>query len=293
MTLDQLYYFKKLAELQHYTKAATELFISQPSLSYSIDNLEKELGTSLFHKKGINVILTNQGKEFYNCINDGLTKLDDGIESFKKSVNSDSYRIAIGTIPLLHGDFISKSIKTYMNFSEQTTFDLFTCLESKEIIEGIYNGIYDIGFCFKIENDTDLVFIPMIRQELVVIANKGHDLSYKERLNLNDLKDYPLITYREKNYLGIFIRKVFKEQRITPHIAYTFDGEITISEMVAHDFGIAVVANIPILKNYLSIIPLDIESESPYLYLVYHKNSNKQKSIKKFIRHLMSYSSFE
>lgn len=70
MTLDQLYYSKKLAELQHYTKAATELFISQPSLSYSIDNLEKELGASLFHKKGRNIILTNQGKEFYNYINE-------------------------------------------------------------------------------------------------------------------------------------------------------------------------------------------------------------------------------
>lgn len=51
MTLDQLYYFKKLAELQHFTKAATELYISQPSLSRSIHNLEEELGASLFKKK--------------------------------------------------------------------------------------------------------------------------------------------------------------------------------------------------------------------------------------------------
>lgn len=51
MTLDQLYYFRKLAQLQHYTKSAAELYISQPSLSSSIKKLEHELGTSLFQKK--------------------------------------------------------------------------------------------------------------------------------------------------------------------------------------------------------------------------------------------------
>ena len=52
MNLSQLYYFKKLAELQHYTKAAKELYISQPSLSDSMSSLEKELGVTLFQKEG-------------------------------------------------------------------------------------------------------------------------------------------------------------------------------------------------------------------------------------------------
>ena len=47
MNLSQLYYFRKLAELEHYGKASEELFITQPSLSNSIGNLEKELGVPL------------------------------------------------------------------------------------------------------------------------------------------------------------------------------------------------------------------------------------------------------
>ena len=49
MNLSQLYYFRKLAEVKHYTHAAEELFISQPTLSNSISQLEKELGI-LFHE---------------------------------------------------------------------------------------------------------------------------------------------------------------------------------------------------------------------------------------------------
>lgn len=50
MNLNQLHYFSKLAEVEHYTKASQELNISQPSLSHAIRELEKELGTKLFEK---------------------------------------------------------------------------------------------------------------------------------------------------------------------------------------------------------------------------------------------------
>ncbi len=52
MNLNQLYYFKTLAELEHYTKAAEKLNISQPTLSHSISSMEKELGANLFEKQG-------------------------------------------------------------------------------------------------------------------------------------------------------------------------------------------------------------------------------------------------
>ena len=91
MTLDQLYYFRKLAELQHFSKAAAELYISQPSLSYSIKNLEKELGAPLFQKNGRNVVLTKYGKEFYNYVAEVLTQLETGVSAVKQSIESSDY----------------------------------------------------------------------------------------------------------------------------------------------------------------------------------------------------------
>ena len=64
MNLQQLYYFRKLAEVQHYTKAAKALYITQPSLSDSISSLESELSVALFQKKGRGIELTKYGQEF-------------------------------------------------------------------------------------------------------------------------------------------------------------------------------------------------------------------------------------
>ena len=72
MNLSQLYYFRKLAELQHYTKAAKELYISQPALSDAIKSLERELGVPLFKREGRNVRLTRYGREFADYVGRAL-----------------------------------------------------------------------------------------------------------------------------------------------------------------------------------------------------------------------------
>lgn len=84
MNLQQLYYFRKLAEVQHYTKAAKALYITQPSLSDSIASLEHELSVSLFQKKGRGVQLTKYGQEFYEYVNQALGILEHGIAIMKE-----------------------------------------------------------------------------------------------------------------------------------------------------------------------------------------------------------------
>lgn len=64
MNLDHLRYFVKLAETRHYTNAARQLCISQPSLSHAIRQLEEELGLPLFEKTGRNTALTRWGRSF-------------------------------------------------------------------------------------------------------------------------------------------------------------------------------------------------------------------------------------
>ena len=65
MNLNYLRYFRVLAKLEHYTKAAEELSITQPSLSHAMSSLEKDLGTYLFERDGRNIKLTKYGKIYY------------------------------------------------------------------------------------------------------------------------------------------------------------------------------------------------------------------------------------
>ena len=77
MNLSQLNYFKKLAEVLHYTRAAQELFITQPTLSGAISSLEKELGAPLFERNRRSVLLTPYGEVFYEHVCLALRAIDD------------------------------------------------------------------------------------------------------------------------------------------------------------------------------------------------------------------------
>lgn len=84
MKLKQLYYFKRLSETEHYTEAASSLFITQPSLSHAIAELEKELGVSLFFRQGRNVRISESGKCFLPYVETALSALENGRERLKK-----------------------------------------------------------------------------------------------------------------------------------------------------------------------------------------------------------------
>ena len=79
MNLNQLHYFVTLAYMEHYTKAAKQLSITQPSLSHAIGMLEQELGTYLFEKQGRNVVLTKYGKVFLKYAEESLRVSDTSI----------------------------------------------------------------------------------------------------------------------------------------------------------------------------------------------------------------------
>lgn len=286
MNLKQLTYFKKLAELQHYTKAATELLVSQPALSYSISSLEEELGTSLFQKQGRNIVLTKHGKKFYSHVVTALSELDRGVSSLKQNTNIQTGTIDIGVLSTFSGNFINEAIRKYTLTYPKANFNLYDGLKN-EVIEGLKSGLYDVGFCTKDEKESNLVYIPMLYQELVLITSKDHEFSSKDVINISCLEGYPLITYRDSLPIGKTVRNLFSEHNIMPNIILAFNDESSIAGMVSQDFGIALVVNSPLLKQYdISIIPLDIKSNSHIIYLVYNKDNYQTKATENFIKYM-------
>ena len=83
MNLYHLRYFVTLAHLEHYTKAADVLAITQPSLSHAISSLEEELGVKLFEKNGRNVSLTKYGKTFLGDVEETLNRLDSSVNGLQ------------------------------------------------------------------------------------------------------------------------------------------------------------------------------------------------------------------
>lgn len=112
MNLFYLRYFVTLAKVQHYTKAAEQLCIAQPSLSHAITQLEKELGVPLFEKNGRRTVLTRFGEEFLVCAEKTLATLDEGMTSIQRSARGEGLirlgfirPLGVEFIPALHRNF--------------------------------------------------------------------------------------------------------------------------------------------------------------------------------------------
>lgn len=101
MNLRQLYYFKKIAELEHYTRAAKELFVSQSSLSHAIQELESELNVKFFVKKGRNVELTKYGRLFLPYVQQTIDTLEAGLSKLEDYINPNTGTVVMAGFPSL------------------------------------------------------------------------------------------------------------------------------------------------------------------------------------------------
>lgn len=289
MNLQQLYYFRKLAEVQHYTEAAKALYITQPSLSDSIASLEHELSVSLFQKKGRGIQLTKYGQEFYEYVNQALGILEHGIAAVREKSDSVTGTIDIGCIPTLLGDFLPNALDLYHEKCPQVSFNIFH-EKSIPVAEGVSAGTYDIGLCSMVENKDDLVFVPITYQELVVIVRNDHTLAVHDSIELTALKGYMLSTYRDTIPIGKTIRKILKEKGV--EAAYSYDDEISIAGRINHSSKTAIVADTSFLKQFDNLKKIhltDVPKDTRMLYLVYSKKNFITAAVEAFANFMVAH----
>lgn len=272
MNLNQLRYFQKLAETQHYTKASQELFISQPSLTHAIKELEQELGVTLFQKKGRNVYLNENGKCFSEYVSQALQILDNGIIQCRNNYKDEQKLIEASVIPTVVKSYFAPIVKKMTDEHPEYKIQ-FHSEKTLDIIQGIMKNRYDFGICSKLE-ENGLEYVPLLSEEMVLITTVDHPLTKLEQVTLADIAKYPLITYHK--YISIYkvVMDLFEKENITPNVLYELDDETSIASMVSLDFGVAIVANNFTLKSsdQIQITHLDIDPHARLIYLVYNPN---------------------
>lgn len=288
MNLQQLYYFRKLAEVQHYTEAAKALYITQPSLSDSISSLESELSVALFQKKGRGIELTKYGQEFYQYVSQALGVLEHGIAIIKEKSDSVTGTIDVGCIPTLVGDFLPDALDLYHEKHPQVNFNIFQD-KSIPVAEGVSAGNFDIGFCSMVESKEDLVFVPITYQELIVIVRNDHPLARYDSMELSTLRDYTLSTYRDTIPIGKTIRKILKDKNM--EAAYSYDDEISIAGRINRSSKAAIVADTPFLKQFDNLKKIhltDVPMDTRMLYMVYSKKNFITAAVEAFANFMVS-----
>ena len=250
MNLNQLHYFVTLAHIEHYTRAAEMLSITQPSLSHAISMLEQELETNLFEKRGRNVVLTKYGKVFLEYVEEALKILDSGVKK-TRALTSDTgggidlaYIFTLGSVfvPQLVGGFLKEHEDWDVNFR-------FSVGNTTEIIQGLKEEKYDIAFCSRKEKESGIDFVPIAKEKLVVVVPRDHELAGRGSVDLKETLPYPQVYFTKNSGLRPVIDQLFEQTGGTPKIAYEILEDASMAGLVAENFGIAVMPEIPILKN--------------------------------------------
>lgn len=271
MNLSQLYYFKKLAEVQHYTKAAKQLYITQPSLSEAISSLESELGVHLFLKCGRSIKLTRYGEEFYRYVSASLSELDKGIAVIQEHVKDVGGSINIGCISTLLAGFMAQAMHQYhKSVSPKTVFHVFET-PTAVAIQGLKSETYDLAFCSRVD-EADIRFVPILKQEIVALVNRSHPLAKDSEISLENLKDYNLITYRSDIQIGKDIGALLNEHGLKADQPFMEEGSIGAS--VQLDKIVGIVADTVWLSQYPELVKIhfsDIPKDFRKVYMGYYK----------------------
>lgn len=251
MTLKSLEYFKKLAELQHFTKAANELHISQPSLSYAISELEKDLGVPLFDRKDKKITLNYYGEAFLSYVNQSLSILDEGLNFVKHIIsNPKSKNISMGYIQSLSSSIIPPFIEEfYKNPLNKNIQFSFTQKDNNELIKIFLDRKLDIIFC--VDTVKGAISQAIGEQELCFVVSKEHPLCKKENIKLKDLENENFLLINPGTNLRKTIDKNFKKLKFNPKVTLELGQCSNILIYVEKNLGISIVPKVDIIGHPL------------------------------------------
>ncbi len=286
MTLNQLSYFYEAATLQHFNQAAEKLNISEPSLSRSIASLEDEFGTTLFEKKGRNVILTKAGQIFLEHVSLILNEVNRA-EAKMHQLASDGGHIDIAYVSPLARTYIPHTVRTFLAQDENrnVTFNFHQDITSRNVA-GLKNGSYDLIFGSYADNEPGIEFVPIIRQEIVVILPLHHPLTKKDTLESGVFEQYPVLGYDRTSGLGKYTHSFFKEHGVRPNFICESPDENGIASLVAENFGIALVADVESIHRDDICIRSLIPSEAIYhtVYMGYMRGRYQLPAVQRLIQ---------
>ena len=211
MTLQQLTYLVTVAECGNITDAAERLFLSQPSLSAAIHNLEKEMGVTAFVRSNKGVTVTQEGEELLSFARMLLEQADIMQEHFGVGKK----RVPKFCVSCQHYSFAVNAFVDVIREFDAARYD-FTLREEQthEIIEDVAHMKSELGVLYLSARNRDVIgkmlaanelaFEPLFRAEPHVFVCSSHPLASRASVTLDDMADYPFLSYEQGSFNSFY-----------------------------------------------------------------------------------------
>lgn len=241
MNLRQLYYFKTIAELEHYTRAAEKLFVSQSSLSHAIQELESELNVKFFEKKGRNVELTKYGQLFLPYVQKTLDTLETGIDKLADYINPNTGTVVMAGFPSL-AQFAPDIIVRYISETNRVDVRLQFNQEATyfELKEQLLEGLVDLIFATEVD-DPRVASSYIGDHQIVLLVPQTHRLAQYDEVDLRELDGENFISFDTKCQLRGVTDEIFQQLDVHPNITMETAQDIIMNGLVAASHGVAIM----------------------------------------------------
>ena len=241
MNLQQLYYFKAIAELEHYTRASEQLSVSQSSLSHAIAGLEDELNVKLFARKGRNVVLTKYGRLLLPYVSKSLETLETGMVKLSDFISPETGTVSIACFPSL-AQFVPEIIVRYISETNRVNVRLQSNQEAtySALRDQLLAGNVDMVFATEID-DPRIGSAFIGEHELVLLVPPSHPLAQRESVDLRELDGEDFIAFDHSAQIRAQLDNIFDCLQIHPNIRMESGQDVIIYGLVAASHGVAIV----------------------------------------------------
>ena len=219
MTLQQLSYAIAISEAGSLNKASEVLYVSQPSLTESLKELEKELGITIFIRSGRGVTLTPEGSDFILYARQVVNDYSELVERFDSTKN---FKKKFG-VSTQHYSFAVKAFVELVRDNDTSRYELaIRETRTQQVISDVANLKSEIGIIYlsefnkraigKLLRTANLEFHPLINCDAYVYLWSGHPLAKKKSISFEDLKDYPCLSFEQGDSSFYYAEEILSTQ---------------------------------------------------------------------------------
>jgi len=258
MTLQQCRYIVEIDRHKSISKAAESLFVTQPSISKAVKDVEDEFGITVFKRTNRGVCFTKEGNELLFYAKALLEQEQSAEYHFKGRKRNDMIKLGISN---QHYSFAVEALaKTIDYFGEKYQYEiLFNEGRATDVIEDVAGGKCDVGILSVSRLNREILeryfisrslsFTPLLLMGEYVFLRKEHPLAAKESISVSELKDYPYLTYRADD-IPLDIAEEFINVNTASKIVYIKDRG-TMNNLLSNTNGYNLGTGC-IVKNYMN-----------------------------------------
>ncbi len=273
MKLQQLKYAVKVAEVGSITEASRRLYVSQPSVTAAIHDLEDEMGVCIFERTNKGVVVSEEGETFLGYARQVLEQAD-LLESKYKGA---SEQVPHFSVSCQHYSFAVNAFVDVIRAFDASRYD-FTLREEQthEIIEDVAHMKSELGILYlsnrnrevleKMLAANDLVFEHLFTAPPHVFVCSEHPLAGRERVTVEDLADYPFLSYEQGSYNSFYYaeeitstldrrRNIRVRDRATLfNLLVGLNGYTACSGVISHELNGPGIVSVPLdVDEYMDI----------------------------------------